>query len=180
MEVVIGRIDIYKLLYLIEPNTAAKFRNRHHDHEDCSGHKHNTSKDYLVSYRPDMTELETIVAEVTSRSNLYRLLGRFVEETSKIFENIKQKGIRDGLVLDLETEKEVLGKVIEEAIMQFLTREVNALHRTEEKTVSRQPLLLAHPSGYTGTANSDLEALDGDLIRGLMSTDWGFHPHFLG
>lgn len=127
-----------------------------------------------------MSELETIVAEVTSRTSLYRLIGQFAEDTSKVFEQIKEKGLRDGLVLDAETTKEVYGKVIEESVMRFLIREVNKLHRSEEKTFARQPLLLAHPSGYTHEVNRDLESLSSDLISNLINSDIGTQERFLG
>mmetsp|Transcript_11028 Transcript_11028/g.21612 ORF Transcript_11028/g.21612 Transcript_11028/m.21612 type:complete len:129 (-) Transcript_11028:1910-2296(-) len=127
-----------------------------------------------------MTELETIVAEVTSRTNLYRAIGKFAEETARTFENIKQKGLSEGLVMDAETEVEVLGKVIDESIMRFLQKEVNKLHRSEEKTISRQPLLLAHPSGYTHDINRDLDILSSSLMSDLINSDLGTQERFLG
>ena len=74
-------------------------------------------------------------------------------------------------MLDGETEKKVLTQVLEEAVTRRLVMEVNAVNRQEEECFSKQPLLLAYPSGYKEPANAELELLSGEMVRELMEND---------
>lgn len=55
---------------------------------------------------------------------------------------------------------------------RLLVSEINAKYRKEEETTSKQPLLLAHPSGYREAINSELDILPGDKIAELMKDDY--------
>lgn len=164
LELVIENIDVHKVIYLIDRSAAQKFKEKTH-HGDCS-HKHHS-----IELNENTTTLERLVSEVTSRSNLYRILPGFLEQTATVFERIKEKGREDGLVLEGETEKKVLTQVLEEAITRRLVMEVNAVNRKEEESFSKQPLLLAYPSGYKEETNAELEFLSQDTVKELMEND---------
>jgi hypothetical protein len=116
--------------------------------------------------------LEKLVAEVTSRSSLYSILPSYLDQVSTIFENIKAKGRKDGLEMDKDTEKKVLAQVLEEGLTRRLVQEVNKLNRKEEETFSKQPMLLAYPSGYREKAFCELDALTIPTVQSLMENDW--------
>lgn len=180
VDFLITQIDVYKVLYLLDPPTAQKFKAHshevHHDHE-CS-HVHHESTSYAVPIRADMSQLERTLAEMTNRSSLYELLPAFVTNTSRIYENVTRKGQEDGLTLDTDTEKQLTKEVIVESLQRTLVEEVNRRYRREDNTESRQPLLLAHPSGYKETANADLNLLESETLATLMASDWAYQDSF--
>jgi len=126
-----------------------------------------------------MSQLERTLAELTSRSSLYEFLPVFVTSTSRIYANVTSKGLKDGLVLDTDTEKQLTKDVIQEALQRTLVEEVNKRYRREDGTESKQPLLLAHPSGYTETTNPALDLIEPTCIAGLMDRDWAYQDSFL-
>jgi hypothetical protein len=181
MNLIIKHIDIYKILYTIDPSAADRFKRQmeamphehSHDHGTCS-HKFHT-----IPLRDNMTQLESIAAEVTSRSHLYNILPRYVEQTAATFNNIKSKGIKDGLPFDKDMEKHLLEQVLTESVTRILVSEINTKYRKEEETTSKQPLLLAHPSGYREETNSELDILPGEKIAELMKDDYCIIDNFL-
>lgn len=126
-----------------------------------------------------MSQLERTLAELIGRSSMYELLPSFATSTSRIYANVIAKGQKDGLVLDLDTEKQLTKEVIAEAIQRTLVEEVNKRYRREDGSESKQPLLLAHPSGYTETTNPTLDILESACIAGLMERDWAYQDSFL-
>ena len=172
MELIIEHIDVHKIIYLIDRSAAQKFKEKTH-HGDCS-HKHHS-----IELNENTTTLERLVSEVTSRSNLYKILPKLLDQTAEIFENIKNKGKKDGLLLDSETEKKLVSQVLEEALTRKLTQEVNLVNRQEEETFSKQPLLLAYPSGYKEEENTELDVLTGDTIRELMENNFAIQDGLL-
>ena len=153
-------------------------------HEHSHDHGHCSHKFHTIPLRDNMTQLESIAAEVTSRSHLYNILPRYVEHTAATFNNIKLKGIKvnftqDGLPFDKDTEKQLLEQVLTESVTRFLVSEINAKYRKEEETTSKQPLLLAHPSGYREETNSELDILPGEKIAELMKDDYCVIDNFL-
>ena len=160
------------MIYLIDRSAAQKFKEKSH-HHDCS-HKHHS-----IELNENTTALEKLVAEATSRSNLYRILPSLIEQTSGIFDRIKQKGKEDKLVWDTETEKKVMDQILEEAITRRLVQEVNLLNRQEEECFSKQPLLLAYPSGYKEDMNAELNYLTQETVQELMENDVAIQDDFL-
>lgn len=126
-----------------------------------------------------MSQLERTLAELMSRSSLYEFLPAFVTSTSRIYANVTTKGLKDGLVLDTDTEKQLMKEVIQEALQRTLVEEVNKRYRREDGTESKQPLLLAHPSGYAESTNPALDMLESACIAGLMERDWACQDSFL-
>lgn len=172
MELLIEHIDVHKVIYLIDREAAQKFKEKTHG-GGCS-HKHNT-----IELNEHTTHLEKLVSEVTSRSSLYSILPSYLDQVSQIFENIKLKGKKDHLEMDSETEKKVLGQVLEEGLTRRLVQEVNKLNRKEEETCSKQPLLLAYPSGYKEETNAELDYLTINTVQSLMESDWAIQDEFL-
>lgn len=181
MNLLIQHIDLYKILYTIDPNAADRLHKQAetHSHEPSHDHGHCGHKFHTIPLRDNMTQLERVAAEVTSRTHLYSILTKYVEQTALTFNNIKTKGIKDGLLFDKDTEKHLLGEVLTESITRILVSEINAKYRKEEETTSKQPLLLAHPSGYKETTNPELDSLPGDKIAELMHEDYCIIDNFM-
>jgi hypothetical protein len=172
LDLLIEQIDVHKIIYLIDRSAAQKFKEKTHG-GSCT-HKHHT-----IELNEHTTTLERIVSEVTSRTNLYKILPQFLDQTSEIFEKIKSKGRADGLVLDSETEKKILEQVLEESITRKIVQEINLVNRQEEEVFSKQPLLLAYPSGYREDFNAELDILTSDTVRDLMEKDYAIQHNFL-
>lgn len=171
LELFIEHLDVHKIIYLIDRSAAQKFKEK--THGGGCGHKHHS-----IELNENTTSLERLVAEVTSRSHLYMMIPSFIQQTSEIFEKIKSKGKQDGLVWDTETEKKVLEQVFDEAISRRLVAEVNAKYRKEEESFSKQPMLLAYPSGYKEETNTELNVLGIDTVQGLMENDMAYVDDF--
>ena len=172
LELLIDHIDVHKVIYLIDRSAAQKFKEKTHS-GDCS-HKHHS-----IELNENTTTIEKLVAEVINRSNLYRILPSFLQQTSDVFERIKSKGKEDGLVWDTEAEQKVFEQVLEEAITRRLVQEVNLLNRQEEESFSKQPLLLAYPSGFKEDANRELNFLTIDTVQALMEEDIAIQDNIL-
>ena len=173
MELLIEHIDVHKVIYLIDREAAQKFKEKTHGGGHC-GHKHHS-----IELNESTTHLEKLVAEVTSRSSLYAILPSYLDQVSLIFENIKAKGKKDKLEMDKDTEVKVLEQVLEEGLTRRLVQEVNKLNRKEEETFSKQPMLLAYPSGYREKCNEELDYLPMETVSTLMEQDWAIQDDFL-
>ena len=173
LDLLIEQIDVHKIIYLIDRSAAQKFKEKTHE-GGCSSHKHHS-----IELNENTTTLERLVSEVTSRSNLLRILPSFIGQITEVFERIKTKGKEDGLELHGETLTKVLTQVLEEAITRRIVQEVNAVNRKEEESFSKQPLLLAYPSGYRESENSELDILTQETVRILMEEDFAIQEGLL-
>jgi len=172
LDIVVESVDVYKVLYLIDRSTASKFKQKEHSHGGC--HKHNK-----LELSEDSSSLERTLAGVISRSYLHEKLPEFVSSTSCIYNNIRKKGLEDGLPLDEETEKDLIKRVIEEATRRFVVNEVNKITAREDETFSKQPLLLAHPSNYSEPVNAELDILSGETLQRFIECDWAVQSNFI-
>jgi hypothetical protein len=88
--------------------------------------------------------------------------------------------MEEGLTMDEETETQVMKDVIKESLQRMLVTKINSMHRTEEKVTAAQPMLLAHPSGYTREANNELNLLSQEQITTFMTDGLVIWDTFLG
>ena len=179
VDFMLEQIDVHKVLYLLDPNVAQQFKAHSHEHGDECSHAHHESRYYSVHMREDLTPLERALAQVISRSHLYEILPAFAQQTGRMLKNIKQKGIEDHLIFDLETEKQLTKEVITESLQRTLVEEVNKVYRKEDGTESKQPLLLAHPTGYREVVNRELNVLESEAVARFMTNDYVVVDNFL-
>ncbi|CAG9317267.1 unnamed protein product [Blepharisma stoltei] len=181
----IESIDIYKILLLIDRVAAQKYQAKLHSkpsrHDHDHGHEEHgcSHKAHSIVLDQDSTTLEKVLAQATSRSRLYELLPEIAKQAADIFKNIKEKGLKDGLTMDEDTEKQVLKQLMEEAMSRRIQTEVNSTYRREEETFSKQPMLFAHPSGFQETVNKELDILTQETMESLMTRDYAIQDNFL-
>ncbi len=65
------------------------------------------------------------------------------------YQNIVDSGLKSGLQLDSESEKQLLHRLIIEGISYFIADKLKKKMLSYEESISEQPMLLAHPSGVT-------------------------------
>lgn len=89
-----------------------------------------------------------------------------LEFLKKKFEKITNAGLKDGLKLDEDTEKDLIHKLCLEGTPFFIFEKIKTSIKKYEESISEQPMLLAHPSGIT---NKDLiNFLNPSLISDLV------------
>lgn len=108
LDLLIRHIDVHKVLYMLDPNAAQRHHSQQHQHDHGSEHGHGHGQRHTIEFREDMTPLEQYVAEATSRSNLLEMLPELAERIASTYNSIKSKGLADGLLLDEETERQIL------------------------------------------------------------------------
>ncbi len=62
------------------------------------------------------------------------------------FERITKQGIKDGLQLDKEAERELVHKLMLEGIPFYLNEQLKNKMKSFEESISEQPMLLAYPN----------------------------------
>jgi hypothetical protein len=83
------------------------------------------------------------------QSNLEKLL----EYMNEKFTRITKQGLKDGLNLDPDTERELVHRVMLEGLPYYIQEQLRNKLKEFEESISEQPMLLAHPSGIE---NKDL------------------------
>jgi hypothetical protein len=62
------------------------------------------------------------------------------------FEKITKQGVKDGLKLDKEAERELIHKLMLEGIPYYLNEQLKNKMKSFEESISEQPMLLAYPN----------------------------------
>lgn len=76
--------------------------------------------------------------------NLHKIL----DDANKSYQGILAKGRAQGMEIDPESDRHVVHKCLFETTNKYIVEEIKSVMVNEEQTYSKQPLLLAHPSGY--------------------------------
>ena len=95
----------------------------------------------------EMTMLERQIYEVI-RSKLFLKdnIGMILESINESYKRIQDKGKSQGLTIDPQVKKEILGKCMYETVNRHIAEYLKPKLLKEEQSYSVQPLLLAHPS----------------------------------
>jgi hypothetical protein len=96
------------------------------------------------------------------------------------FENITKSGIKDGLVLDAETEKQLLHRLLIEGVPFYISDKLKTKLKNYEESISEQPMLLAHPSSVQ--KKELINFISSNNISELIKNDYCFinskiYPH---
>jgi hypothetical protein len=69
------------------------------------------------------------------------------------FSRISNKGMKDGLILDPDSERDLVHRIMLEGLPYYIQEQLRNKLKAFEESISEQPMLLAHPSGIE---NKDL------------------------
>mmetsp|Transcript_133195 Transcript_133195/g.371287 ORF Transcript_133195/g.371287 Transcript_133195/m.371287 type:complete len:415 (-) Transcript_133195:57-1301(-) len=114
--------------------------------------------------------------EHTRPTALREMVGPVMEQATEIFGSVKEKGKRDGMSMDSETECKVLRDVIKECLIRHVLKVINSDNSGVHASGSHDAGLLATPQGYFG---GDLDSFTPDTIRGLMERGYGFQDGWM-
>lgn len=117
-----------------------------------------------------------LLRNFTKPSSLRDMVVPVMEKAADVFGKVKEKGLRDGMKLDSDTEVQVLRDVVKEALILHIIKCINLDNSGVHASGSHDAGLLATPQGYTAGA---LENLEGDLLKGLMTEGYGFQDGFM-
>jgi len=122
-------------------------------------------------------EINSILASSTFfQSNLLSIL----DKTNDAYRHITAKGKLQRLPIDSETDKEILQKCLYEATNRLIIDNVRESLAKDDASYSKQPLLLAHPSGVKSVyKNARLDQLQKETIEEFMKDDIAVVDHFL-
>lgn len=116
-----------------------------------------------------------MLREHTRPSALRDMAGSIMQQACSIFSNVQEKGRKEGMSMDSETEVKVLRDVIKECLIRYVLRKVNEDNSGSFASGSHDAGLLATPQGYPG----ELENITGDTIRGLMEKGYAFQDDWI-
>ena len=86
------------------------------------------------------------------------------------FQRITKLGMKDGLTVDAEAEREIVHRIMLEGVPHYIQRELRNKLKEYEESISEQPMLLAHPSGVE---NKDyLRYIESKYIAELVNNDY--------
>ncbi len=198
-------INLYRILYELDPKEADQFQalnhhyydkfhckqhgNDHHDHEHShstqhksSGHCHDHEKVMKEFYIPEkeLSFAQKALYEFNKEYKLIEILPSILDDLGKKFENIKQGGIKDNLEWDDKTEEFVLNKVLTEGIIKAFVSLIKKEIQRDQRVESKQPLLLATPqSWYEKFPKIKLDFLDSDTIKSLFDKGFAIKRNFI-
>mmetsp|Transcript_64529 Transcript_64529/g.135430 ORF Transcript_64529/g.135430 Transcript_64529/m.135430 type:complete len:420 (-) Transcript_64529:23-1282(-) len=129
---------------------------------------------------PEPLEDEDIAArllrEHTKPSALRDHVATIMEQATQIFTRVQEKGKKDNMSMDSETEIQVLRDVIKECMIRHLLKCVNGENAGTTANSSHDAGLLATPQGYTA---GELNSFSSECIRGLMEDGYGYEDDFV-
>eukprot|EP00929_Paragymnodinium_shiwhaense_P030551 TRINITY_DN17292_c0_g1_i1.p1 TRINITY_DN17292_c0_g1~~TRINITY_DN17292_c0_g1_i1.p1 ORF type:complete len:415 (-),score=87.46 TRINITY_DN17292_c0_g1_i1:118-1362(-) len=117
-----------------------------------------------------------LIQHYTKFATLCDFVPIVMEQTADIYKRVEEKGRRDGLVMDKESEIKVLRDIIKEALIRHVLKCVNTENSTNHASGSHDGGLLATPQGYTA---GDLNELHADTIRDLMEKGSACQDEFM-
>jgi len=99
-------------------------------------------------------------------------MSELIEYLTNKFDKILKSGIKDGLKLGDDSEKELIHKLCLEGIPFYILEKIKNSIKKFEVSISEQPMLLAHPSGIL---NKELiNYLESNLISKLVEVNFFF------
>lgn len=117
-----------------------------------------------------------MLREYTRPAAFLEMVEPIMNQATKIFTNVKEKGAREGMAtMDSETEVKVLRDVIKECLIRHILKKVNEENSGSFASGSHDAGLLATPQGYPGELNS----FGGECLRGLMEDGYGYQDDFV-
>lgn len=184
-------LNIYRLIYQLDPLSADLFKSKNqHYHSLKPSHKNIENegaqccsgffgKIYIPI--PDQSPLENHIYELLLPSSLRVILPKILDNIGSVFFKVKNKGIKDGLKWDIETEKQVLFEVCKEGFQRELIKELKIKLQADQKCFSKQPGLLAQPQSWLNKFSKDrLDRLHSQTIIDLLDKGFSIQKNFIG
>jgi len=117
-----------------------------------------------------------LIRENTKPSVLRDMVGPVMEQVVEIFNRVKDKGRRDGMVMDSETECKVARDIVKECLIRYILKLINSDNSGVHASGSHDAGLLATPQGYTA---GDLESFNPETIRNVMEKGYGIQDQWV-
>mmetsp|Transcript_48268 Transcript_48268/g.109975 ORF Transcript_48268/g.109975 Transcript_48268/m.109975 type:complete len:419 (+) Transcript_48268:137-1393(+) len=117
-----------------------------------------------------------LLRENLTPSALRDHVGPIMEDAGSIFAKVQARGKNDGMMMDSETEVQVLRDVIKECMIRYILKVINTGNSGSIAAGSHDAGLLATPQGYFG---GDLDSFEADTIRGLMEKGYSWQDNFM-
>lgn len=170
-------INLFKAVYLFDPSLAAEFKRKNEQchntshkekmHGSCCANKIDT-KIYIP--KDKMNNIEKNLSEIYSTLFYESNLNDMLTFLSEKFEKITKSGIKDGLILDKDSEKDLLHRLLLEGIPYFIFEKLKLKLKQYEESISEQPMLLAHPSGVQNQKLINL--IEPNYIKQLVENNY--------
>lgn len=94
-----------------------------------------------------MNNIEKNLLEVFEKFFYNDNLSEFVEEMTVKYNKVIQNGVKEGMTLDTNSERDLLHRMLIEYVPRIISQKLKESLKAYEESISEQPLLLAHPSG---------------------------------
>jgi len=201
-------INLYRILYELDPREADKFQslnhhyfdksqcksdhcNDEHNHSDKHSHDHQSShkhgqcdheevmKQFYIPEK-ELTFTMKLLYDLYKDYKFQEVLPEILDDFSKRFENVKQGGIRDNLGWDEQAEQFVLSKVLSEGLTKAIANYIRKEIQKDQRVESKQPMLLATPqSWYEKFPKIKLEFLDPSIIKSIFDKGFAIQKNFV-
>ncbi len=93
-----------------------------------------------------MNNFETNLFEIYEQFYYPSSIEKLLTYLNDKFERITKQGLKDGLQLDKEAERELVHKLMLEGIPFYLNQQLKNKMKSFEESISEQPMLLAYPN----------------------------------
>ena len=194
-------INLYRILYELDPVEAEKFQNLNHHyfdkahcksekcdsdhhHHEHSGHKHDhdheaVMKEFFIPEK-ELSFTQKLLYDMYKDYKFEQILPEILDDLGKKFNNIKQGGVRDKLGWDEKAEEFVLIKVLSEGFTKAIVNKLRKEMQRDQLVESKQPMLLATPqSWYEKFPKIKLDFLNADIIKNLFEQGYIIKPNFV-
>ena len=130
-------MDIYKILYLVDPEIASDYLKSAHTGHDHGEEAHDHHHVHTSFNKEPSNNVERALVETITRGTLTGMVPEFVKSTGSIYNNVTSKGFKEGLSLDRESEVEMVKNLFKESITRMIVQKISTAHRKEEKVTSQ-------------------------------------------
>jgi len=192
-------INLYRILYELDPREADKFQslnhhyfekshhkagqcheehNHAHKHDHC--HDHETVMHQFFIPENELTFTQKLLYDLYKDYKLQEILPDILNDFAKKFDNIKQGGIKDNLGWDEQAEQFVLTKVLSEGLTKAIANHIRKEIQKDQRVESKQPMLLATPqSWYEKFPKIKLDFLDPSIIKSIFDKGFAIQKEFV-
>jgi hypothetical protein len=127
---------------------------------------------FLLVYIPKdhMNNIEKNLHELYESFYYQSNIDELLNYLNSKFENITKSGRKDGLILDPETEKQLLHRLLIEGVPFYICDKLKTKLKNYEESISEQPMLLAHPSSIK--KDDLINFISPDKISEIVKNDY--------
>ena len=93
-----------------------------------------------------MNNIESNLNEIYEEFYYHRNIEKLLIYLNDKFERITKKGLKDGLTIDADSEREIIHKLLLEGLPYYINELLKIKLKSFEESISEQPMLLAYPN----------------------------------